>query len=51
MSNYLPAGFIIGVVFLFEIVHDMGGGRMVPGMAIYRCRAMRQRSSYQPTPN
>ena len=22
----MPAGFIIGVVFLFEIVHDMGGG-------------------------
>nr|YP_011036595.1 NADH dehydrogenase subunit 6 [Corvomeyenia everetti]WRK21085.1 NADH dehydrogenase subunit 6 [Corvomeyenia everetti] len=28
MSNYLPAGFIIGVVFLFEIAHVMGG-RMV----------------------
>lgn len=30
MSNYLPAGFIIGVVFLFEIAHVMGG-RMVSG--------------------
>ena len=28
MSNYLPAGFIIGVVCLFEIAHVMGG-RMV----------------------
>lgn len=28
MSNYLPAGFLIGVVFLFEIAHVMGG-RMV----------------------
>nr|YP_004935625.1 NADH dehydrogenase subunit 6 [Eunapius subterraneus]ACY35557.1 NADH dehydrogenase subunit 6 [Eunapius subterraneus] len=28
MSNYLPAGFLIGVVFLLEIAHVMGG-RMV----------------------
>ena len=27
-GDYLPAGFIIGVVFLFEIAHVMGG-RMV----------------------
>ena len=32
MSNYLPAGFIIGVVFLFEIAHVMGGRMVVRGI-------------------
>ena len=35
MSNYLPAGFIIGVVFLFEIAHVMGAEWFHDPMAGY----------------